>query len=133
MNKSLKYNSSKVETLYKLAQKCSGLNPNENTPPVDVASKKVNEDFNTWNSMISEADTVELIALTGKLSSREDEPSRKIKALRESVISQISFNNTTEINKTMERLDKSARRLTIVSVLLSVIGITIAFLQFFHK
>jgi len=63
----------------------------------------------------------------------EEEPSRKIKALRMSVISQIAFNNTTEINKTIERLDKSASRFTIVSVLLIVIEITIAFLQIFHK
>jgi len=83
--------------------------------------------------MINESNTVDLIALTAKLSIRGDEPSPKIKALRESVISRITYNNSTEINKTMERFDKAATRLTIVLVALSLIGVIIAFLQFFHK
>ena len=127
MNNTAKYNSSKVETLYKLAQQYSATNSDDNS------SNKGNEDFNTWNSMINDSNTVDLIALTSKLSSREDSPSRKIKALRESVISQVAYNNTTEINNTMKHLDKAATRLTIASVVLSVIGIIIAFLQFFYR
>ena len=79
MDKLPKYNSLKVDTLYKLAQQYSATNAN-----------RINNDFDDWSLLINESNTVDLIALTAKLSSKDDEPSRKIKALRESVIPQIA-------------------------------------------
>lgn len=126
MNSKKRFSKDKAENLFKIAQKYAGINTEQ--MPVD----KVNDDFNNWISLINDAKIMDLIALTSMLSSREDSTSRKIKALRESVISQIAFLNASQISETMERLDKTATRLTIVSLVLSIVGIIFAVLQFIH-
>ena len=110
-------NFSKVKMLYELTKKC-----------LDSGSSE--EVYINWYSEISNADAFDLVALTGKLSSIEGKESRDKKALREAIISEIGRKNAYAITETMKKLDRAATLLTWVSIILSIIGIFLAILQF---
>ena len=116
-------NKDTVKGLYSLAQKHATIELKNGT------GEEAENLSSEWNTKIGETNVNELIALTSLLSSREDSVTRRIKALRESVITEISFKNALQIATTMERLNKSASRLTFVSVFLSIIGVIVAVLQ----
>ena len=121
---SKEFDKDKVEHLFEITIECSEINTK------DLVSTKMNVDFDNWNSQINSSDTIDLLALISLLDSRKPSTSREIKALRESVIAHVSYKNALQISGTMERLDKTATRLTIVSLALGLIGIVFTILQF---
>jgi len=119
------YNEENVNELFRLVEALSLL---------DLSDRKKSNEFKQWVSKISDAPTKDLVALIGLLDTLKSSPtSRAVKALREAVISQVSFTNATLISNTMQRLDKTAGELTILSIVLSLIGIVIAVLQVILK
>lgn len=82
-----------------------------------------------WVSDIQQANAVDLVALTSRLSSGEEKESRNLKALREAVISEIERKNTQNIVETMKRLDATGTKLTWASVILAFIGVVFTVFQ----
>jgi hypothetical protein len=117
-------NKGKVEDLYQLAIQVAEHNSNQ------IETNRTNEDFIKWNSSLNETDTIDLLALISLLDSRNSSTSREIKALRESAIAHVTFKNAILISDTMERLDRTGMRLTLVSLALGIIGIVFTVLQF---
>jgi hypothetical protein len=55
-----------------------------------------------------------------------------LKALREAIISEVERKNAQAVVETMEKLDKSATRLTWVSLALAIVGVLLAAIQVLH-
>ena len=115
------YNEKVVDRLFDLVMTLS---------TIEFSERQKSGAFKQWMSEISNTSTTNLIGLISSLDTlKESKTSRAVKALREAAISQVSYRNATLISNTMQQLDKTASRLTIVSIFLAVLGILIAILQ----
>jgi len=85
--------------------------------------------FYRWRTAIHDADAAVLVEATARLSSDPGKRTRDIKALRESIVSEIERKNADRVIATMKSLDASATRLTWVSLALAVVGRLLAVLQ----
>jgi len=85
--------------------------------------------FEAWRSAIRDADTAPLVEATARLSSDPGKRTRDLKALREAIISEIERKNAQAVVATMEKLDRSAARLTLVSLVLAIVGVLLAAIQ----
>ena len=96
-----------------------------NTPADDTR-------FEEWRSAIRQADATILVEATARLSSDPGKRTRDVKALREAIIAEIERKNAQAVIETMEKLDKSAARLTWVSLALAIIGVLLAAIQLYN-
>jgi len=85
--------------------------------------------FQEWLTAIHAADVRALIDATARLSSDPGKRTRDIKAMREAVMVEIERKNSEAVVNTMQKLDASANRLTIVSLLLTLVGVALAAMQ----
>ena len=88
--------------------------------------------FADWRAAIRDADAALLIEATARLSSDPGKRTRDLKALREAIISEVERKNAQAVVDTMEKLDKSAARLTWVSLALTIVGVLLAAIQVLH-
>ena len=88
--------------------------------------------FGAWRAAIHAAHAATLVDVTARLSSEPGKPSRDVKALREAVISEIERKNAQDVITTMKKLDASATRLTLVSLVLAVVGVALTIVQVFR-
>ncbi|MEQ1678215.1 MAG: hypothetical protein ABL876_16040 [Chitinophagaceae bacterium] len=101
---------------------------------VQLAKEIVNDLTNTakqqeWTAAILQAPTESLVEVTGRLTSNEEHKPANIKALRESVISEIERKNAEKIIQTMQHLDQSASKLSNISLFLAVVGVVLGVIQ----
>ncbi len=104
------------------------------TDIVELSKEIVNDLTNTakqqeWTAAISQAPTELLVEVTGRLISKEEYKPASIKALRESVISEIERKNAEKIIQTMQHLDESASKLSNISLFLAVVGVVLGIIQ----
>ncbi len=97
----------------------------------ELSESTVNDEqkFTRWIDELQNASPGDLVELTGKLASREDSPTRKIKALREAVIAEIEHKSTQDIVETMNKLDASAAKLNRAFLILTVVGVVLSTVQ----
>ena len=96
----------------------------------EVANTPTDEGaFRRWRELIDRASAITLVEVTARLSSGPGKRTRDIKAPREAILSEVERKNTQNIIATMEKLDRSASKLTWVSVALAVVGVLLAALQ----
>ena len=97
---------------------------------VEVAGAPENETkLDLWRQELRRSSSETLIEATARLSTDPGKRTRDIKALREAIISEIQRKSAESIVETMNKLDASASRLTLVSLVLAVVGVALAAIQ----
>ena len=98
---------------------------------IELSEGTVNDEqkFTRWIDELYNTSPGDLVELTGKLASREDSPTRKIKALREAVIAEVERKNAKAIVETMQKLDASAAKLNRAFLILAVVGVVLSVVQ----
>jgi hypothetical protein len=111
------YSHAQVDRIMQLTEDVAGL-------PVDNAER-----FAEWWEAVKVASSPILVQVTARLSSDPGKLTRDRKALREAIIAGIEYKNAELICKTMERLDKAATGLTVVSLIVALVGVVMTVVQ----
>ena len=93
------------------------------------------EDWEGWIKTVRDTDSEGLVEAVAQFTSEPGHGPADLKACREAVLAEIGRKNAAKIVETMETLDRSANRLTVVSLSLTIVGTLftlVQILQAFH-